>query len=541
MLTNTITLDGAISAVAEARPDQEVLVCGSQRLTNRELIRRIHSLAAGLARAGVRKGDKVVALLPPGAELASLFFGVVKLGAVIVPLNPDLRERALLDVLEDSQPVALVASHSVGDEITRQVPGLRHVFRTEDGNDGRLLEAIMAPGPTEPPPGNVDAGDLCALLYTSGTTGKPKATMHTHRGLIAPVAATLKIREQWARPSSLRMVMEAAKAVARYRSRVLRTIGKPQTIMSTTGWHTITGLHVMLQGLLMGDRLVAMTRFHPAEALSLVERERVTILVAVPTAYEALLALPDVASHDLSSLLVCASGGAACPPALAREIRRTFGCALYNGFGMTEAAGGISVSSMADSDEQQDQTVGRVMPGIDARIVDGDRRNLPAGETGELAVRGEGVMLGYYKAPELTARVKDSEGWLYTGDLARIDAKGYLHIMGRTKDVIIRGGQNIYPAEIERYLESHPKIEEAAVVGVPSVVGGESVWAFVRLAGNGGMTVEEVLDYCRGRLEIYKIPSQVRFVEELPRAETGKTQKFKLREEALKETGGEIR
>ncbi len=530
----------AIRVVAEARPDQEVLVCGFQRLTNRQLLQRIDALARGLAGLGVCKGDKVVALLPPRAEIAALFFAVARLGAVIVPLNPELRERALQDILEDSQPAVCVAAHSMGNEITRQVPSLRHVVHTDSEGSGLSLAAVTKAGPAELPHVHVEPDDLLALLYTSGTTGKPKATMHTHRGLIAPVVATLKIREQWARPSSFTMMREAVRAVARYRARLLRTIGKPQTIMSTTGWHTITGLHVMLQGLLMGDRLVALPRFHPQETLSIVERERVTILVAVPIAYQALLAVPDVARRDLTSLFICASGGAACPPPLAREIRRTFGCALYNGFGMTEAAGGISVSSLSDTDEQQDETVGRVMPGIGVRIVDRERHDLPAGDVGELAVRGEGVMLGYYKAPELTATVKDPEGWLFTGDLARIDEKGYLHIVGRTKDIIIRGGQNIYPAEIESYLESHPKIEEAAVVGVPSAVGGESVWAFLRLARNAEMTVQEVLDYCRGRLEIFKIPGQVRFVGELPRVETGKPQKFKLREEALKELGGGI-
>ena len=236
----------------------------------------------------------------------------------------------------------------------------------------------------------------------------------------------------------------------------------------------------MLQGLLMGDRLVAMPRFHPGEALRLVASERVTILVAVPTASSIPALFPTWTAMTVSLSFICASGGAACPPSLARKIRETLGCALYNGFGMTEAPGGISVSSLSDSAEQQDETVGKVIPGIEARIVDGQRRDVPAGQAGELAVRGEGVMLGYYRTPELTATVKDDEGWLYTGDMARIDEKGYLHISRRAKDIIIRGGQNIYPAEIESWLESHPKIAEAAVVGVPSRVAGESVWAFVR-------------------------------------------------------------
>jgi fatty-acyl-CoA synthase len=538
MLSTRMTMGEAFRTVAEARPDQEVLVCGEARLTNGQLLARIDSLAQGLAGLGIRKGDRVVALLPPSPEFVFLFFAVAHLGAVIVPLNPELKERALGDILGNAEPSALVTGEPLEGETLRRTGSLRHLIRVGGEGSGTPLAALMEGGGSGLPLPTVAPGDLLALMYTSGTTGTPKATMHTHSSLIAPVVASLKVRELWLRPSSLRTVVEVAKALARYRARLLRSIGRPQTIMSTVGWHTITGLHVMLQGLLMGDRLLAMPRFHPREALELVRREGVTVLVAVPTAYQAMLALPELARYDVSSLLVCACGGAACPPLLAREIQRRFGCALYNGFGMTEAAGGIAVTGLADSGVRQAETVGCPMPGVDVRIVDQERRDLPAGELGELAVRGEGVMMGYYQAPELTAEVLDEEGWLYTGDMAIIDEKGYLRIVGRKKDVIIRGGQNIYPAEIEHYLQTHPKIAETAVVGVPSLVGGESVWAFVRLKEGAGMTVQEVLGYCRGTLETYKIPSEVRFMSELPQAEIGKPQKFKLRAAALQELEG---
>jgi acyl-CoA synthetase (AMP-forming)/AMP-acid ligase II len=349
--------------------------------------------------------------------------------------------------------------------------------------------------------------------------------------------ASLKVRELWSRPSNLRTAVQVAKAVARYGGRLLRSIGRPQTFLSTVGWHTITGLHVMLQGLLMGDRLVVMPRFQPRAALELVAQERVTVIVAVPMAYQIMLGLPDLDRYDTSSLLVCGTGAAPCPPSLAQEIRRCFGCAVYIGFGMTESAGGIACGSMADSNAQQNETVGRPMPGIDVRIVDEQRQDLPPGQVGELVVRGDGVMQGYYQAPELTAEVID-DGWLYTGDLATIDEKGYLRIVGRKKDLIIRGGQNIYPQEIESYLAGHPSIAEVAVVGVPAALGGESVWAFVRLAAGAEMTAPEVLAYCREALESYKIPSQVRFVSEFPRTDTGKPLKFELRDMALQEPKG---
>jgi fatty-acyl-CoA synthase len=533
-----MTMGDALRTVVEARPNQEVFVCGQIRLTNRELLASVDSLARGLAGLGVRKADRVAALLPPGPEYVFFFFAAAALGAVIVPLNPELHEQALRDILVDAAPTTMVTMQPVDDAVLRTAPTLRHVLDAGGTGSGTPLASIMKTGPADFALPAVAPDDLFALLYTSGTTGKPKATMHTHSSLIAPVVASLKVRELWLRPSSLKVLVDAAKALARYRSRMLRSVGRPQTIMSTMGWHTITGVHVMLQGLLMGDRLAVLPRFHPYEALELVQRERVTVLVAVPTAYQAILALPDLSRFDTSSLFVCASGGASCPPELAREIRRRFKCALYNGFGMTEMGGGVSVTGLEDSGEQQAETVGRPMPGVELRIVDGERRDLPDGQVGELVVRGEGVMKGYYQAPELTAAVLDAEGWLYTGDMARIDEQGYLHIVGRQKDVIVRGGQNIYPAEIEHHLETHPLIEKAAVVGVPSVVGGESVWAFVQLKEDGRMTVQEVLDHCRGRLETYKIPSQVRFVNEIPQGEMGKLQKFKLRAAALQETAG---
>jgi fatty-acyl-CoA synthase len=538
MLTTKLTMGEAIRRVGEKRPDQEVLVCGSTRLTNRELLARIDGLTNGLAGLGLQKGDKIAALLPPGPEFVSLFFAAASLGAVILPLNPQLRPRALADVLGEALPRELVASRPVEENVLRKAAGLRHVILAEGSGDMTLAGLTRVRGPT-PAPAAVAPDDLLALLYTSGTTGRPKATMHTHRSLIGPVVATRKVRELWMRPSNLLVAAEMAKALARYRTRLLNAVGRPQTFLSTVGgWHTITGLQIMLQGLLMGDQLVVMTRFHPQEALEILERERVTILIAVPTAYQAMLALPDLDRYDTSSLIVCGTGAAPCPPSLAREIQRRFHCALYIGFGMTEAAGPVSCGSLADSDFQQAETVGRALPGRELRIVDEQRHALPNGQVGELAVRGDGVMLGYYRDPELTAEIIDREGWLYTGDLAAIDEKGYLHIVGRKKDVIIRGGQNIYPAEIESYLAAHPKIGEAAVVGVPAVVGGESVWAFLRLVEGAEMTAKEVLDYCREALEPYKIPSQVRFVSGFPQEEAGKSQKFKLRALALQESRG---
>jgi fatty-acyl-CoA synthase len=578
MLDAGMTMDQALRQVAEARRGQEALICGEARVTYGQLLERVGALAAGLRALGVGKGDRVVALLPPGPEFVTLFFAVADLGAVIVPLNPQARQHTLEEVLADAAPVVLVTARALEEAAGKG----RHVLLAGEasGSGIRLVElmgsgSLMEVSGRQHPCGYlrgcppyegaeevaakgrsyerwdqeevgegraerhsaplVRAEDLLALLYTSGTTGKPKGTMHSHRSLIAPVAASTKLRELWLRRPNLKTIGQMAVALGRYRQRLLRAVGKPQTFLSTTGWHTITGLEVMLQALLMGDRLVILPRFHPRQALELVERERVTILVAVPMAFKVMAGMQATEQYDTSSLLICGTGAAPCPPELAHEIQDRFGCAVHIGFGATETGGGISATSIADSAARQAETVGQPMPGMEVKIVDEGHRELPRGAVGELACRSDSVMVGYYGAPEATAEVLDEEGWYYTGDLARMDEAGYIHIVGRKRDVIIRGGQNVYPAEIEAYLTAHDKIREAAVVGVAAAVGGEEAWAYLLLEDGAEMTAREVAGYCRAALEPFKMPSQVRFVADYPRSETGKPQKFKLREQASQE------
>jgi len=540
MLTTQMTMAEALRQVAASRPNQEALVCGDVRLTYGQIVARVEALTRGLWELGIRKGDRMAALLPPGPEYVFLFFAVAGLGAVLVPLNPQLRRQTLSTILQDAEPTALVTAIPLEAELLANLPGLQHLIAVPPAQGFGVPWETLFAGPEAPPPPlpQVAPGDLLALLYTSGTTGTPKGSMHTHRSLIAPVVASIKLRELWLGRPNLEMIGRMFKALVRYRERLLRAAGQPQTMLSTTGWQNTTGLEVMLQALLMGDRLVVLPRFHPREALRLVEQERVTILIAVPTAYQVMLALPDFDRYDLSSLLICATGAAPCPPHLAREIQRRFGCALHIGFGATETGGGIAATSLDDSDRAQAETVGRPMPGMEVKIVDDQRRPVPPGQIGELACRSDSIMLGYYRAPEATAEVLDEEGWYYTGDLAWQDEEGYLHIVGRKRDVIIRAGQNIYPAEIEAFLAGHPKIREAAVVGVPSGVAGESVWAFVIPQQDASLTPQEVLDYCRAHLEAYKIPACVRVVADFPRSEGGKPQKYKLQAMALQEQDG---
>ena len=548
MLNAHLTMAEAFRQTAIPRQAQEALVCEGERLTYGQLLARVQALAQELRRLDLRKGDKAAALLPPGPSFACLFFALAEIGGVMAPLNPQMRASSLARLVEDAEPRLLALDRPPEAALSALLERIPHVILARGeapAGAGRFLslerlmgaaagqgaERAMSAAPL--PPVEATPDDPLALLYTSGTTGTPKGALHSHRSLIAPVAASLKLRELWLRRPGLKTLGQTAKALARYRTRLLRAAGRPQTFLSTVGWHTISGVELMLQGLLMGDKLIVMPHFHPRQALQLVEQERATVLVAIPTAFQMMLALPDFERYDTSSLLICGTGSMPCPPDLARQIQKRFGCAIHIGFGATETAGGIAISSISDSPEQQATTVGRPLPGMEVRIVDDQRRPLPPGQVGELACRSASIMAGYHRAPQATEQVIDPQGWYYTGDLAVMDEQGYLRIVGRKKEMIIRGGQNIYPAEIEAYLMKHPCIQEAAVVGAPSDLAGEQVWAFILLKPGAEMSAMEVLDFCRAELEPYQIPNQVRFVRDVPRAESGKVQKYALLAEIL--------
>jgi len=534
-LTTGVTMGQALRRVTENRPRQEALVCGSLRLTYGQLQEWVDQAAVGLARLGVGKGDRVALWLPPGAPFIALFFAAAERGMVAVPIDPIVQPQRVAYMVEQTTPAALVAHGPLPPEVVQALGGSVPVVVLDEEKGAPPLAEASRGGEGTVPPVEVAPEDLLAVLYTSGTTGAPKGVMHTHRSLIAPVAASMKLRELWSRRPTLSHLPRMGRALARYGDRLLRAAGRPQVFLSTVGFHTITGVEVFLQALLMGDTLVVQPYFHPVEALDLIQRERVTILVAVPTALAVMLRIKNLDRYDLSSLLICGTGSAPCPPELAREVQHRLGCALHVGFGATELGGGIAATDLGDSEDRQAETVGRPMPGVEVRIVDVEGRPLPPGEVGELWVRGEGVMVGYWGAPDLTAQAVDKEGWYHTGDLAVMDEEGYLRIVGRRKDMIIRGGRNIYPAAIERHLMAHPAIREAAVVGVPRGLGGEEVWAYIVLEDGANLTPRQVREHCRGALEPYEIPQVVRIVEDFPRSSTGKPQKFRLREMALQE------
>ena len=544
-LTTEMTMGQALEGVVSRFAKRVALVRGSERITYRQLSERAQALAQSLRELGVGQGDRIATLLWSDAESVYLFFATALLGAVIAPLPPRLRRQEMEAFLRELQPKLVVTSSELevpdGLEalcaLQRELPSLRHVLVTDaDGEVKPSFRAMLTASPRpEDVAVQVNPRDLLAILYSSGTTGRAKGIMHSHRGLIAPVVASIKLRETWMTWPNLKLLNRWLRVLARYGLRLLAAAGRQQVFLSTNGMHTIAGLEAMLQALLMGDRLVLLPRFHPVRALEMIERERVTILIAVPMAYVAMMRSRDFDRYRHSSLLICAAGAAPCPPELAREIRRRFGCAVHIGFGLTEVGGGIAATSLEDAPSRQAETVGQPMPGIEIKIVGEDHRPLPPGLVGELACRSDGLMLGYFGDRHNLGEVVDEQGWLYTGDLAEMDAEGYIRIVGRKKDMIIRGGQNIHPAKIEAHIAAMPQVREAAVVGIPDALEGESVWAFVILEAGVRLEGKDILTHCRASLEAYEIPRQVRIVEEFPRTLTGKPQKYKLREIALKE------
>jgi fatty-acyl-CoA synthase len=551
VITSDQTIAQAVARVVAAYPGREAVVHGRTRLTYAQLQAQVHALAVSLAGLGLCKGQAVGIMLPATPEWIVSFLAITHLGCVAVPLNLNSRLPDLEYVLGHSEAVAVIAvPESPGEAdiaaqyvaMRQRLPALRHVIVVGDPVAGgalsyaQLLAAGALPGqPVPQPSAPLSPDDLAALVYTSGTTGFPKGTMHTHRTIIEPVLVAMRLRDGWSPKPNLRSLALIFRLVLRYGRRLLAVAGKQLVFIVAVPFHGISGIGVIEQSLFTGEKMVLVEHIDPRECLDLIQRERGAAFTPIPTTVAMMLRLKDFDRYDLSSLMIVGLGAMPVPPSLVQAVIEKVGCAVTVSFGTTELGGPAAVTSIADPPDVQAHTVGTPLPGVDIKIVDEDRRPLPPTEVGELAVRVSSMMRGYYKDPQASAAAIDAEGFYYTGDLAQVDERGYLRIVGRKKDMIIRGGQNIYAAEIENHLLAHPQIAATAVVGVPSLVGGESVWAFVVPKDGLQPVTSEIADFCRARLPAYKVPERIRLVESLPVTANGKVQKYKLRETALAE------
>jgi len=511
------TVGDVLREAAELDPDGIGLVsCGGgadacRRLRFAELLEESEAVARALLER-FEPGEHVAVWAPNLPEWILLQFGMGLAGLVLVPLNPAYREAELRYALQQSKAAGIFyvpefRGSPMGDwvrAVEGECPALRTTLSLSDWEDFRASGGASRALPT------VSPDDPVQIQYTSGTTGLPKGAILHHRGLT----------------NNGRFVVSSLGA------------GAGEAFLNPAPLFHVAGCVVgVLGALACRARLVQPVLFDPGLALELIEKEAVTTMGGVPTMLIAMMEHPDFKKRDLSSLRTVGIGGAAVPAELVRRIEQALGIDLIVLFGQTEASCSIMKTRSDDSAEDKAETIGLPLPQTEVKIVDPDSGQVVApGVSGEICARGYGVMHGYYDNPEATAATIDTKGWLHTGDLGTMDDRGYCKIVGRIKDMIIRGGENIYPREIEEVLFTHPAVGDVAVVGVPDEKWGERVVAFVRLAPEGRAGAEELETFVRERLARHKTPREWFFLDELPMTASGKVQKFALRDRYARES-----
>ncbi|WP_433500917.1 class I adenylate-forming enzyme family protein [Sphaerimonospora sp. CA-214678] len=513
----------ALLEITRFHGDRVFVVYSGERYT----YERHFQLAATLAHRlvddyGVRKGDRVAIAMRNHPEWIISFSAVLAVGAVAVPLNAWWTEQELAYGLTDSGAKLVIADGERAERLSGA--GLPMIVARGDGASpsGRadwadVLGEVRAD--VTLPPVEVAPDDPATIFYTSGTTGRPKGALGSNRNLgQAPMTVA------YARLHSAALAGKDPAAVARVR---------PNTLLTVPLFHATGCFAVLLTTMFNGGGLVLMYRWDAGAALELIEREKVTVLSGVPTNAWQLLSHPSLGDHDISSLGGVSYGGAPAPPKLLERLTELLpGRTPSNGYGMTETSALAVYNSGGDYLARPD-SIGRPLAVVDVKVCDPLGNELPPGRVGELCVRGPIVIKGYWNRPEATAETF-VDGWLHTGDLARIDEEGFVYIVDRAKDMVIRGGENVYCAEVEAAMFDHPAVDDAAVIGIPDDEFGEQVGAVVRLRPDSAATAGELQEFLRGRLAAFKVPVRFWFREaELPRNPGGKVLKTRLRREIL--------
>ncbi|MFC1415095.1 long-chain-fatty-acid--CoA ligase [Streptacidiphilus cavernicola] len=493
---------------AQAHPDKPCLRAGERTVGYAELDRTSGRVAANLLAAGLVRGDRVAVQLPNVPEFLFAYFGILKAGLVMVPLNPLLKAAETAHQLLDSQARLLITFDACAAEARKAVVGLDDLelclLGGPDREGGEWAFTDLCAPVADPDDvrdiAATDADDTAVIIYTSGTTGRPKGAELTHFQLFmncTTAGAAFGVRED-----------DVSLAVLPF----FHVYGLSSLVNVTVRY---------------GGALSLVPRFEIGPVVDAMADHGVSVFVGVPTMFHA-LQQADTAGRDLSRFRVACSGGAAMPAALMTAFEQRFGVAVLEGYGLSETASTATMNPSAE--DRRPLSIGKPIWGVEARIVDGDGLELPPGaeHIGEILLRGHNVMKGYHRNPEATAEALRG-GWLHTGDLAYRDADGFLFLVDRVKDLVIRGGYNVYPREVEEVLYTHPAVAEAAVVGRPDERLGEEVVAVVALRPGAGATAEELVGYCRERLAGYKYPREVRFLPELPKNATGKLLKRELR------------
>jgi fatty-acyl-CoA synthase len=515
-----LVLGEILARNARRQPAKVALVFQDQSLTFAELDCRVNRLANALTARGVTHGDKVAVVMFNSLEMVESYFACQKLGACPVPVNFRLTPAEIAYVLQSSESVAAITDLDLVAgvlEATAAVDSVRFVFSTgptDSIGTAEQYESVLAESVETIPDVLVDEDDIAFLMYTSGTTGLPKGAMLTHQNLVM---------------NTLNWVSE------------MEATGEDVWLSGLPLFH-IGGVNGILPFIYLGGTSVitASTNFDPAQSLQLLEKHKVTMCYFVPTQWQQICSLPQVDSVDTSLLRRALWGASQAPPSTLELLTSTFpSVGIVNAFGQTEMSSNTCFLK-ADDAIRKMGSVGLPAVNVEVRIVDPQGREVAPGRVGEIVYRGPTVMVGYFKNDKATAQAFLG-GWFHSGDLVRQDDEGFIYVVDRIKDMIISGGENIYPAEVERAFEGHPAVAEVAVIGVPHPRWVETPVAIVVTRGAEPPAPQEVLEYVKGRLASYKKPSSVIYVDELPRNPSGKILKRELRDEyASLFTGGEV-
>jgi len=449
-----------------------------------------------LAAHGFQPGDRVGVMLPNVPYFPVAYYGILRAGGVVVPMNVLLKEREIAYYLEDSGARLLFAWAEFGEEAR---PGAAAAGAAlVEVAPRAFMQEVMAAAPRAGL-AEVDDEDTAVILYTSGTTGSPKGAELTHANLYGN---------------------------AKTKVETLIQLREGDVILGALPlFHSFGQTAAMNAGMMAGVCLTLLPRFDALRALQIMERDRVTVFLGVPTMYTAMLAVPPDQRPDASSLRTCISGGASLPVEVLRAFEAQFGVAILEGYGLSETS---PVASFNHPDrERKPGSIGTPIRDVEMKVFDEHDRELAVGEVGEIVIRGPNVMKGYWRKPDATAEAMRG-GWFHSGDLARMDEDGYFFIVDRKKDMIIRGGYNVYPREVEEVLYEHPAVAEAAVVGIPDATLGEEVGAAVALKAGADAAPEELQAFVKERLAAYKYPRHVWLVPELPKGPTGKILKREI-------------
>ena len=486
----------ALAESAKVHGDRPAIRQGDVDLTYAQLDDASARVAGMLRGYGVRAGDRVGIMLPNLLSFPAIYYGALRAGGVVVPMNPLLKSREVAFYLGDSAAQVIFAFAGVADDALKGAAdaGAEAVLVTP-GEFERSLAGVTA----DPEPASRDGSDTAVILYTSGTTGTPKGAELTHANMVRNAEVSAR----------------------------LFSLGPSDVIFGGLPlFHSFgqtCGLNTAVRA---GACLTLLPRFEATAALETLQRDRVTVMEGVPTMYVALLQHPDRTSYDTSALRLCVSGGAALPVEVLRGFEAAFGCIVLEGYGLSETS---PVASFNHPDrERKAGSIGTPIEGVDFRLVDDQWNHVGEGEVGEIAIRGHNVMKGYWQRPEATEEAL-RDGWFRTGDMARRDEDGYYFIVDRKKDLIIRGGYNVYPREVEEVLYEHPDVSEAAVIGLPDVTLGEEVCAVVALRPGASATPDELRRFTKERVAAYKYPRYIWLVDALPKGPTGKILKREIK------------